>query len=107
MKTLQLALIQPDIVWQNPIANQQQFESILAQLPKNTNLIVLPEMWATGFTMTPHEVAESMHHTSVEWMKKMAQTYNARHVLHFYSISSRSSFGLMCCMAFIVLGLMD
>jgi len=77
MKTLQLALIQPDIVWQNPIANQQQCESILAQLPKNTNLIVLPEMWATGFTMTPHEVAESMHDTSVEWMKKMAQTYNA------------------------------
>jgi predicted amidohydrolase len=37
------------------------------------NLIVLPEMFTTGFTMNPDKVAESMQGTTVEWMKTMAK----------------------------------
>lgn len=77
MNTLHIALLQPDIVWQNPIANQQQCEALLADIPSSTNLIVLPEMWATGFTMTPNEVAEPIEGSSVAWMKRIAQTHNA------------------------------
>ena len=49
----------------------------MQKLPKAVNLIVLPEMWATGFTMTPNEVAESMRGTSVAWMQHMAKQHNA------------------------------
>lgn len=77
MNTLHLALLQPNIVWQNPIANQQQCEALLARIPPTTNLIILPEMWATGFTMTPNKVAEPIDGSSVAWMQHMAKTYKA------------------------------
>lgn len=77
MNTLNLALLQPNIVWQNPSANQQQCEALLAEIPSNTNLIVLPEMWATGFTMTPNQVAEPIDGSSVAWMQQMAQNHKA------------------------------
>lgn len=77
MNTLHIALLQPNIVWQNPSVNQQQCEALLAGIPTTKNLIVLPEMWATGFTMTPNEVAEPIDGSSVAWMQHMAQTHNA------------------------------
>lgn len=77
MKILHLTLLQPEIVWQNHNANQQQCEALLADIPNTTNLIVLPEMWATGFTMTPNEAAEPTDGSSVAWMQRMAQTRKA------------------------------
>ena len=77
MKILHLTLLQPEIVWQNHSANQQQCEALLADIPNTTNLIVLPEMWATGFTMTPNEAAEPIDGSSVAWMQRMAQTHKA------------------------------
>jgi omega-amidase len=77
MNILHIALLQPNIVWQNPIANQQQCEALLAGIPPTTNLIVLPEMWATGFTMTPNEVAEPIDGSSGAWMQQMAKTHKA------------------------------
>jgi len=77
METLHTALLQSDLHWHNPAENQLTFEQLMQQLPKAVNLIVLPEMWATGFTMTPNEVAESMSGNSVSWMQHMAKQYNA------------------------------
>jgi len=76
MKTLHIALLQADLVWHDPVANQKQFAKQLAALPEQTNLVVLPEMWATGFSMTPSEVAEPINGGSVAWMQRMAQTHD-------------------------------
>ncbi len=77
MKSLKIALIQPNIVWHNPIANMQQCETIITQFTDDINLIVLPEMWATGFTMTPSIVAETMSENCVQWMQHMAKNQHA------------------------------
>lgn len=77
MKTLHTALLQTNLHWHNPAENQFVFEQLIAKLPKAVSLIILPEMWATGFTMTPAEVAEPMSGSSVAWMQYMAKQHNA------------------------------
>jgi predicted amidohydrolase len=64
--------IQADLVWESPKQNLTFFENKIKSLPKDTDLIVLPEMFTTGFTMHPEKVAESMDGTSIKWMQKMA-----------------------------------
>ena len=77
MKTLHTALLQTNLHWHNPPANQLAFEQLIEELPQSINLIVLPEMWATGFTMTPSDVAEPMSGSSVSWMQQMAKQHHA------------------------------
>lgn len=64
--------IQADLFWENPTKNLAFFEEKIKHLPKETNLVVLPEMFTTGFTMNPEKVAEKMDGKSVSWMLKMA-----------------------------------
>ena len=68
--------IQADLVWENPTQNLAFFEDKINMLSKNTDLVVLPEMFTTGFTMNPENVAEEMNGLSISWMQKMA-TENA------------------------------
>jgi predicted amidohydrolase len=67
--------IQADLVWENSDQNIIFFEEKIKQLPKETDLVVLPEMFTTGFTMHPAKVAESMNGTSITWMKNMASQH--------------------------------
>ncbi len=64
--------IQTDLFWENPSRNLAYFEERINNLPKNTDLVVLPEMFTTGFTMNPEKVAEKLDGTSVCWMQKIA-----------------------------------
>ena len=68
--------IQADLVWEKPTQNLAFFEDKINMLSKNTDLVVLPEMFTTGFTMNPENVAEEMNGLSISWMQKMA-TENA------------------------------
>lgn len=65
--------IQSDLVWENPEQNIAFFESKINALPNNTDLVVLPEMFTTGFTMHPENVAETMQGNAVTWMKRIAK----------------------------------
>ncbi len=76
MKSLNLALIQTHLHWHDPDANRAVFSKYIKALPHNVNLVILPEMWTTGFTMTPESVAESINGDSVQWMQQTAQTHN-------------------------------
>jgi predicted amidohydrolase len=64
--------IQADLVWENPTKNLAFFEERINTLSKNTDLVVLPEMFTSGFTMKPEKVAEKMDENAVSWMQKMA-----------------------------------
>ena len=68
MQTLNIALLQPNTIRHDPQANQELIAEHLHQLQKSVQLIVLPETWATGFTMTPEQVAEAPDGPSVLWM---------------------------------------
>ena len=68
--------IQADLVWENPSKNLKYFEDKITDLPTTTDLVVLPEMFTTGFTMHPNNVAESMNGSSITWMKRLAQKFD-------------------------------
>lgn len=66
---LKIALIQYDIVWQNSIANMKKLDKILNQLDNNIDLIVLPEMFNTGFSMNSVDIAEDAQGNTMQWLK--------------------------------------
>ena len=69
---LHIVGIQANLVWENPKENLTYFEEKIKDLSKETDLVVLPEMFTTGFTMHPENVAETMDGNTVSWMKRMA-----------------------------------
>jgi len=77
MQDLKIALTQFDIVWQNPEANRKLLEAIITSINSNVDLIILPEMFTTGFTMDTVEHAEPLEGDTIMWMRKMAKSANA------------------------------
>ena len=74
---MKIALIQAELIWENPEANRVYFEEKINAITDDVNLIVLPEMFTTGFTMNPDKVAESMQGATVKWMQTLAKAKNA------------------------------
>ncbi len=70
--TLSVALIQTDLVWENVTANLAVLEEKIAALPEAVDVIVLPEMFSTGFSMNAGALAEPMNHTTTRWLRMMA-----------------------------------
>ena len=71
---MEIAIIQTKLVWENPKLNRIQFEYKINKISQAVDLIVLPEMFSTGFTMFPKDLAESMNGETVEWMQKIAKS---------------------------------
>jgi len=65
---LKIAVFQIDLVWENPQANREKIDRLLGQLPDGVDLVVLPEMFSTGFTMNASTNAETMQGETVSWM---------------------------------------
>lgn len=74
---LRLALIQTELVWEEPEINRKNFSELLKDLSGKADLIVLPEMFTTGFTMNPERVNIQEGERSLSWMKDHAQKLNA------------------------------
>lgn len=70
MKT---ALIQSEIIWENPEANRNYFEQKINTISESIDLIVLPEMFTTGFTMNPETVAEAIDGKTMGWLQSLAK----------------------------------
>ena len=69
MPELRLTLIQSTLHWENPAANRAMFDALIRPLANTTDLIVLPEMFSTGFSMRPENFAETMEGETIQWMK--------------------------------------
>ncbi|RZS99402.1 amidohydrolase [Aquimarina brevivitae] len=69
---LKIALIQSNLIWENPAANKAHFSDQINSIPKPVDLIILPEMFSTGFTMNAAPVAEQMDGETVSWLIQMA-----------------------------------
>ncbi len=73
---LNLALLQVDIVWQDKEKNFNKYEELLKTLTKQPDLVVLPEMFNTGFSMHVEKIAEDIEDSlSLGWMRSQAQKY--------------------------------
>ena len=70
---LDITLIQSHLAWENPVQNRAVFEKKIRSISQNTDLIVLPEMFTTGFTMQASNVSETMDGGTFWWLKKMAK----------------------------------
>ena len=73
---LQLALIQTSLVWQDPAANRAHFELLLTQA-RGADLIVLPEMFSTGFSMDSAALAEPEDGMTSQWLREQAEGLQA------------------------------
>lgn len=71
---MKVAFIQADIKWESRSANLLLFNSFFEKLTNTPDLVVLPEMFTTGFTMNT-SLAEAMNGASVTWMMKKAEEY--------------------------------
>ena len=72
---MKIALIQTDIYWESPDANRAELEEKISQINESFDLIVLPEMFTTGFSMKPNKIAEPHNFHTEKWMKMIAQQY--------------------------------
>lgn len=71
-----VSLIQAPLVWENPSENRFYFEQNIKAISQQTDLIVLPEMFTSGFTMNPKQVAETMKGETIEWLINLAKEKN-------------------------------
>jgi predicted amidohydrolase len=71
MQDLKINLVQDVLHWENAAANRAHFTEILQQLNR-PDLVLLPEMFNTGFTVHPERVAEEMDGPTIAWMREMA-----------------------------------
>nr|WP_315189895.1 nitrilase family protein [uncultured Flavobacterium sp.] len=70
---MKVALVQSSIVWENPKSNRNFYEEKINALTEQVDLIVLPEMFTTGFTMNPSVVAETMQGETVQVLRSLAK----------------------------------
>ena len=73
---MKVSLIQSVLVWENPEANRNHFEQEINAIPNDVDLIVLPEMFTSGFTMNPAAVSETMQGETVTWLQTLAKARN-------------------------------
>lgn len=72
---LNIAIFQLDLVWENPSANRAKIDQMLQNVSETTDVVFLPEMFTTGFSMNVEELAEPMDGQTIQWMKKRCQEH--------------------------------
>jgi predicted amidohydrolase len=73
---MKIAVIQSNLSWEEPDTNRALFYKKIIEVKEEVDLIVLPEMFTSGFTMNPIQVAEPMNGESVIWLKNIAKQRN-------------------------------
>jgi len=74
---LKVALVQSDLVWESPEQNRHNFGTKITSISQPVDIIILPEMFTTGFTMNANQVAESMTGETISWMKALSKEKDA------------------------------
>lgn len=74
---MKVVLIQSSLSWENPKANRNHFEGKINTITEKVDLIVLPEMFSTGFTMNPELVFETMQGETIQWLQSLARAKNS------------------------------
>jgi omega-amidase len=90
---IRIAAIQTSLVWENAQANRQHFETTIASISDRADIILLPEMFVSGFTMNVQLCAEKMDGESVSWMKDICTRHKVilggslivQHHEHYYN----------------------
>lgn len=70
---MKITLIQPDTIWENKLKNLERLGELMSESPGERDIIVLPEMFNTGFSMNPADLYETPDSVTLEWMRSMAE----------------------------------
>ena len=73
---LHIALLQSSLIWENPERNRNIFAEKIAGIGAKTDLIILPEMFTTGFTMQPQHIDAVEGEKTIAWMQQTAVEKN-------------------------------
>ncbi|MDP4843037.1 MAG: amidohydrolase [Salibacteraceae bacterium] len=76
IKDLRITLVQADLVWESKAQNLSHFDALLNLHKPETDIIVLPEMFATGFSMNAPALAETENGETVLWLKNLAKKHH-------------------------------
>ncbi len=74
---MKVSILQSELYWEDRDKNLEMFTEKINSVRNKTNLIVLPEMFTTGFSMNPERLAEEMNGKTFHWMKEQAASANA------------------------------
>jgi predicted amidohydrolase len=77
MRDLKVTLIQSELIWEDIEANLKLFEDKINNIQEETDLIILPEMFTTGFSMKAKILAQDMNGSAVLWMQEKSKAKNA------------------------------
>jgi omega-amidase len=73
---MKISLVQPDTVWENKTKNLSNLANLILPLYNKTDIVVLPEMFDTGFSINPDKLAEQPGEETFKWMKRTADKGN-------------------------------
>ncbi|WP_018613053.1 amidohydrolase [Segetibacter koreensis] len=72
MSSLTFTIIQTDLYWEQKALNLQMLEEKINRIQQKTEVVILPEMFSTGFSMKPEQLAETMDGDTIKWMKRIS-----------------------------------
>ncbi len=72
MSSLTITIIQPNLHWENKRANLAMLSQKIESIREKTEVVILPEMFSTGFSMHPEMLAEKMDGETMQWLKKIS-----------------------------------
>ena len=93
---LSVTLVQADLYWENSTANLAALEEKIADIETKTDLIILPEMFNSGFTMNG-SVSEPMNFTTTKWLKQIAAQTGAMVIGSFAVKEDQKRYNRVCC----------
>lgn len=73
---MKLTVVQTDIFWEDKTRNLERLGEIIASVPSGTDIVILPEMFNTGFSMNTAELSETPRSVTFEWMKSISEKGN-------------------------------
>jgi len=73
MKDLKISIVQADLAWERVELNLTKFANTLYSIDFNPHIVVLPEMFTTGFSMNAEKLAEPINGSTTQWMQKIAK----------------------------------
>ena len=76
MQDLTVTLVQTSLHWEDVDANLAQLDRHLDGVKSTADLVVLPEMFSTGFSMAPAQLAEPMSGRAITWLQEKAAAKN-------------------------------
>lgn len=73
MSALTITTIQSNLLWEEKSANLDMLEQKISDITEKTEIVILPEMFSTGFSMQPERLAETMEGETMQWMKRVSR----------------------------------